>query len=96
MEKWTEKDFDKACDDATNETRKALAAQPKVNIIINSESPYWEGMINGHGIMIRTGESVSVPQDVAALIESNARVVRESEEKLKAYKSGSGKKVAEM
>lgn len=96
MEQKTERDYDRMCDAVTNDTKKALAAQPKVNITIISDAPFWEGMINGHGIMIRTNESVSVPRDVAVLIESNAKIIRESEKKLEPYRKGSGKKVAEM
>lgn len=99
MKIWTEHDLaqlDKRCDGITDETAKALAKQPKVNVTIVSGEPYWEGMINGHGLMIRTNESVSVPRDVAVLIESNARVIRESEKRLEQFRKSSGKKLAEM
>ncbi|HMM30352.1 MAG TPA: hypothetical protein PKB13_01105 [Clostridia bacterium] len=92
----TERDFDMASDRMTDETRKKLAAQPKVQIIINDDKPYWEGFINGHSLMIRTGEPVFVPVDIAALIGDNARIIKESERKLEQYRKGSGRKVAEM
>ncbi len=92
----TERDFDIVSDRMTDETRKKLAAQPKVQIIINDDKPYWEGFINGHSLMIRTGELISVPVDVAALIGANAREIKRSEQRLEQFKKGSGKKLAEM
>ena len=55
----TDKDIDKL----TSETGKALAAQPKVTIMIDrSIGEYWEGGINGHMFRIKTGEMVEVPK----------------------------------
>ncbi|HWS31049.1 MAG TPA: hypothetical protein VN512_13165 [Clostridia bacterium] len=94
MKTWTEKDFN--LKDDTNETKKMLAAQPKVTIVVPSEDKFWEGMINGYGLMIRTNVPVEVPQDVARLIGNNARVLRQSEKALEPFRKASGKKLAEM
>ncbi len=94
MKAWTEKDFD--LKDDANETKKALAAQPKVPLIIPSEDKFWEGMINGYGLMIRTNKPVEVPQDVARLIGNNARVLQQSEKALEPFRKASGKKLADM
>ena len=97
MKQWTEADFAKAIEEITNETQKILAMQPKVKIYVHSESGApWEGCINGHSMLIKTNEFVEVPEDVAALIENNTKVLRESAEALAAFTSKKGKKVAEM
>ena len=97
MKQWTEADFAKAIDQITNETQKALAAQPKVKIYVHSETGApWEGCINGHSMLIKTNEFVEVPEDVATLIENNTKVLRESAETMAAFTSKKGKKVADM
>ena len=75
MKKLTERDFDKEHKNSINETQKALAAQPKVRIYIPSERDVWEGSINGLTLLIKTNQFVSVPRDVATLIENNTKVL---------------------
>lgn len=91
MKHLTERDIDKIA----SETGKKLKAEPKVRIIIAEDgtNKYWEGGINGHFFRIRRGESVEIPESLAKVIDQSARVIRESEKKVKEYKSASGKQV---
>ena len=83
-------------DNISSDTGKALAAEPKVTIVIHPESgePYWEGGVNGHFFRIRTNESVAVPKSLARLIAQSAAVRVESEARVKAYRKSGGKKVS--
>ena len=95
MKKLTERDFDKEHKDLINETQQALSAQPKVRIFIPSDRDVWEGSINGLTLLIKTNEYVSVPQDVATLIENNTKVLRDSAKAMEKFNDG-GPKVATL
>lgn len=95
MKKLTERDFDKEHKNSINETQKALAAQPKVRIYIPSERDVWEGSINGLTLLIKTNQFVSVPRDVATLIENNTKVLRDSAKAMEKFNDG-GPKVATL
>ncbi|HQQ40414.1 hypothetical protein SDC9_57359 [bioreactor metagenome] len=83
-------------DNISSDTGKALAAEPKVTIVIHPESgePYWEGGVNGHFFRIRTNESVAVPQSLATLIAQSAAVKVEIEARTRAFRKSGGKKVS--
>ena len=86
----TDKDIDKL----TSETGKALAAQPKVTIMIDrSIGEYWEGGINGHMFRIKTGEMVEVPQDLATLIKQNTVVMEQGRKAVEEFRKPGGKNV---
>ena len=82
-------------DSISTATGKALAAEPKVTITIQSEGgeTHWEGGINGHFFRIRTGEPVAVPKSLATLISQSAQVRYQSEACVRAYRKSGGKKV---
>lgn len=65
--------------------KRLLDAQEKVRVLVPGERPFWEGSINGLGLLIRTNEYVEVPRDVAELIENNTRLLRESRRCMEAY-----------
>lgn len=86
----TDKDIDKL----TSETGKALAAQPKVTVMIDrSIGDYWEGGINGHMFRIKTGEMVEIPEDLATLIKQNAKVMEQSRKAVEEFRKPGGKNV---
>jgi hypothetical protein len=72
-----------------------LAAQPKVSIYIHDEEQKrWEGNLGGVSLLIPTNKWVTVPEDVARLIELNKKVRMENKKIIDTYK-GSGPKLAE-
>jgi hypothetical protein len=83
-------------DSISSATGKALAAESKTTITIQPEGgeTHWEGGVNGHFFRIRAGEPVAVPQSLATLIAQSAQVRYESEERIRAYRKGGGKKVS--
>lgn len=86
----TDKDIDKL----TSETGKALAAQPKVTVMIDrSIGDYWEGGINGHMFRIKTGEMVEIPEDLATLIKQNTKVMEQGRKAVEEFRKPGGKNV---
>ncbi|MBQ9832625.1 MAG: hypothetical protein IJO48_02725 [Clostridia bacterium] len=89
---------DTEIDRISGETGKNLSAEPKVKLIIAQKPGFedtpWEGGINGHFFRIQRGVEVLVPSSIAALIMSNEQVNILSDNKTKAYKNGSGKKLS--
>ena len=53
----------------------------------------WEGGINGTFYRISRGQPVTVPANLARLIQANARATRLSDIELQEYKNGSGKRL---
>ena len=73
-----------------NETRRILAAQEKVPLIIfpkHEDDNTWIGAINGVRYMFPKGQTVEVPRDLAAMIAQNDKVVLQAREREKAFKS---------
>lgn len=80
----------------SGDTGKELGGQMRVNIIIEKrqgDDAPWEGGLNGYFFRIRRGIKVNVPLSIAELIEQNERVTRISEESVKVYTRGRGKKL---
>lgn len=86
----TDKDIDKL----TSETGKALAAQPKVSIMLERcAEGFKEYCLNGHVFRIKTGEMVEVPQDLATLIKQNTVVMEQSRKSVEEFRKPGGKNV---
>ena len=71
---------DSEIDRVATDTRKKLAAQPKVQIFIvpkDESDKEWSGVMNGHNFRFPKGEPVSVPEDLAKMIELNNKVIRQ-------------------
>ena len=88
MQDITEQEIDRI----TSATCEALAKEKKVTVRIDPlhGEAFWEGGINGHFFRIRTGEPVSVPVSLAALIAGSNRVRLEGETRVRPYAAGGG------
>lgn len=92
MQYITEQQIDRIATD----TCRRLQAEPKVTVTIRPESgeTHWEGGINGHFFRIRTDTPVQVPASLAKLIALSSIVRIESEQAVRAFRRGGGKKVS--
>lgn len=66
-------------DNIASATGKALKSQKKVRVMIPSakDNEVWEGGINGHFFRFPCNEAIEVPEDLALVIESSRKIIRE-------------------
>ena len=87
---------DREIDKLQGDMGAALAAQPRVKMLIcdNGTGAPWEGGINGYFFRIQRGAVVELPKSIAQLIQLSEQVEIMGERKVRAYKGNKGRKMS--
>lgn len=87
---------DREIDRLQGEMGSALAAQPRVKMLIrdNGTGAPWEGGINGYFFRIPRGTMVELPEAIARLIQQSEQVEIMGERRIRPYKGNRGRKMS--